>query len=130
MPDVLFVCVHNAGRSRMAEAIFNREAGGRLVAGLRGHSLLSVPMPRSSRRCGRSASTSMRRRAPCSRPRWPTTLAGSSPCAAPSRRPAPATTTPIQAWALDDPKGKPAEEVCRIRDDIIERVCELVAELE
>jgi non-ribosomal peptide synthetase component F len=29
VPDVLFVCVHNAGRSRMAEALFNREAAGR-----------------------------------------------------------------------------------------------------
>jgi len=26
MPEVLFVCVHNAGRSQMAKAIFNREA--------------------------------------------------------------------------------------------------------
>lgn len=26
MPDVLFVCVHNAGRSQMAKALFNREA--------------------------------------------------------------------------------------------------------
>src|SRR5947208_1967827 len=29
---VLFVCVHNAGRSVMAEALFNRAAGGRAEA--------------------------------------------------------------------------------------------------
>lgn len=31
-PIVLFVCVRNAGRSQMAEALFNRAAAGRAVA--------------------------------------------------------------------------------------------------
>ncbi|MBI4339117.1 MAG: hypothetical protein HY680_04095, partial [Chloroflexi bacterium] len=32
MSDVLFVCVHNAGRSQMARALFNREAQRRGLA--------------------------------------------------------------------------------------------------
>ena len=32
MPIVVFVCIQNAGRSQMAEALFNRAAGGRALA--------------------------------------------------------------------------------------------------
>ncbi|MDP9406269.1 MAG: phosphotyrosine protein phosphatase, partial [Actinomycetota bacterium] len=41
-PDVLFVCVHNAGRSRMAEVLFTREAAGRYTAASAG----TAPAPR------------------------------------------------------------------------------------
>jgi arsenate reductase len=30
VPEVLFVCTHNAGRSQMAAALLNREAAGRV----------------------------------------------------------------------------------------------------
>ena len=30
IPEVLFVCTHNAGRSQMAAALLDREAGGRV----------------------------------------------------------------------------------------------------
>ncbi|HYN35885.1 MAG TPA: hypothetical protein VEV82_02810, partial [Actinomycetota bacterium] len=30
VPEVLFVCVHNAGRSQMAAALLDRAAGGRV----------------------------------------------------------------------------------------------------
>ena len=30
LPEVLFVCVHNAGRSQMAAALLERRAGGRV----------------------------------------------------------------------------------------------------
>jgi arsenate reductase len=33
-------------------------------------------------------------------------------------------------WQLDDPAGKPLEEVRRIRDEISERVARLVAKLD
>ena len=29
LPEVLFVCIHNAGRSQMAAALLDHEAGGR-----------------------------------------------------------------------------------------------------
>jgi protein-tyrosine-phosphatase len=31
VPEVLFVCIHNAGRSQMAAALLERHAGGRVV---------------------------------------------------------------------------------------------------
>jgi protein-tyrosine-phosphatase len=33
-------------------------------------------------------------------------------------------------WALDDPKGKPIEQVRQIRDEIEKRVLKLITELE
>ena len=42
----------------------------------------------------------------------------------------PALRVPLQDWQLEDPKGKPPEEVDRIRDDIEERVKRLIAELD
>ena len=37
MATALFVCLHNAGRSQMAAALFDRAAGGRHRALLGGH---------------------------------------------------------------------------------------------
>ena len=42
----------------------------------------------------------------------------------------PALRIPLEDWELEDPKGKPAEEVDRIRDEIEQRVKKLLAELD
>jgi len=42
----------------------------------------------------------------------------------------PALRVPLDDWKLDDPKGKTAEEVAAIRDDIEARVRTLIAELD
>lgn len=42
----------------------------------------------------------------------------------------PALRIPLQDWELQDPKGKPRDEVDRIRDDIEQRVKRLIAELD
>ena len=50
MSRVLFVCLHNAGRSQMRQALFERAAGGRHEAALGGQpSPASACIPRSSR---------------------------------------------------------------------------------
>ena len=46
MPEVLFVCVHNAGRSQMAAALLDHYAGGRVTVRSAG----SEPAERSTRR--------------------------------------------------------------------------------
>jgi len=42
----------------------------------------------------------------------------------------PATWVETEDWGLDDPKGKPLEEVRRIRDDIKARVVRMLGEVE
>ena len=50
MAHVLFVCLHNAGRSQMSQALFERAAGGRHDARLgRARRRASASTPRSSR---------------------------------------------------------------------------------
>ncbi len=49
MASVLFVCLHNAGRSQMSQALFERAAEGRHTALSAGTSPPSRSIPRSSR---------------------------------------------------------------------------------
>ncbi|HVM14071.1 MAG TPA: hypothetical protein VM287_07055 [Egibacteraceae bacterium] len=130
MPDVLFVCVHNAGRSRMAEVLFNREAAGRYTAASAGTqpadrahpevvaALAEVGIdvddgpgrllePELAEAAGRIISMGCDVEEAC-----------------------PATTAPMDDWDLDDPKGQPIERVREIRDDIADRVRALVAGLD
>jgi len=41
----------------------------------------------------------------------------------------PFTTVPVEDWELEDPKGKPIEQVRKIRDEIKKRVAQLVQEM-
>ena len=60
MAHVLFVCLHNAGRSQMSRALFDRAAGGRHSAESAGSDAdpAAASTPRWSRSCASSASTS------------------------------------------------------------------------
>ena len=129
-PLVLFVCVHNAGRSVMAEAFLKRVAGDRYRAMSAGTDPADHPHPEvvsamkevgieldSSR--GRLLTQEMAERAD---------LVIGMGCAV--EETCPALTVPLEDWALDDPKGKSPEEVAAIRDEVSSRVEELVARLD
>jgi arsenate reductase (thioredoxin) len=130
MPDVLFVCVHNAGRSRMAEALFNREADGRWTAASAGTQPADRPHPEVVEALGEVG---------IELPIEPGRLLDAG-LAESARKlfsmgcnvedACPALTVPMEDWALEDPKGKPIERVREIRDDINERVRALIAELD
>jgi arsenate reductase (thioredoxin) len=130
MTDVLFVCVHNAGRSRMAEALFNREAAGRWTAASAGTQPADRPHPEVLEALAELGidlpSTSGRMLTPALADAAGTMI--SMGCDVEDA--CPATTTPMTDWALDDPKGKGVGEVRAIRDDIAARVRDLIAELE
>lgn len=130
MPDVLFVCVHNAGRSRMAEALFNREAAGRYTAASAGTQPADRPHPEvvtALAEVGVELDDE------------PGTMLDGDLLDAAGRvismgcnveESCPATTVETEDWALDDPKGQPIERVRRIRDDIAGRVRALIAEFD
>jgi protein-tyrosine-phosphatase len=128
---VLFVCLHNAGRSQMSAALFERavagchralsagsiaEPGGRVhpqvVAAMRelGIDLSSKRPQRLTRELADRADVVV-------------TMGCGDTCPyIPGKR--------YVDWELEDPKELPIERVRAIRDDIARRVDELVAELD
>ncbi|MGH2808320.1 MAG: low molecular weight phosphatase family protein [Actinomycetota bacterium] len=129
-PKVLFVCVHNAGRSRMAEGFFNDLAGDRYEGLSAGTEPAAAPHPEvvaamkevdveldegpGTMLTQELADTAVR-------------VVGMG-CAV--EEACPALTVPLEDWDLPDPKGKSAEEVAEIRDRIELKVRNLVAQLD
>lgn len=127
-PEVLFVCVHNAGRSQLAAALLKHRSSGRVLVRSAGSAPTADVDP--------AAVEAMAELGIDLRQAFPKPL----------------TTEAVQAsdvvitmgcgdacpvfpgkryldWQLDDPAGQPLEVVRRIRDDIDTRVQALVAEL-
>jgi len=124
---VLFACVHNAGRSQMAAALFNAAAD---PAKARGLSAGTNPSPRvhaevleAMREVGIDLSASGPRLLTDDLARTVTLLitmgCGEQCPYVPGLE--------RDDWELPDPKGRPIEEVRAIRDDIRDRVAALVA---
>jgi protein-tyrosine-phosphatase len=126
MKKVLFACVHNSGRSQMAEAFFNQKAQAKAVATSAGTNPATQVNPTvvsTMREVGLDIAEN--------KPKMLTAgmLEGAARVITMGCNVAeacPATFTPTEDWDLDDPEGKPIEEVRRIRDDIRARVDELV----
>ncbi|TQM66592.1 protein-tyrosine-phosphatase [Actinomadura hallensis] len=128
MPEVLFVCVHNSGRSQMAAALLDHHAAGRV----RVRSAGSAPADEINpvvRAVMAELGLDLSRE-------FPKPLTGEAVQAAdvvitmgcgdvcpvfPGKR--------YLDWELPDPAGLPAEEVRPIRDEIDVRVRALLAEL-
>jgi arsenate reductase len=128
VPEVLFVCVHNAGRSQMAAALLHHHAAGRVLvrsAGSAPADTINTAVVEVMAELGLDLSQEF---------------------------PKPLTTEAVQAadvvitmgcgdacpifpgkryldWQLDDPAGKPVEQVRPVRDEIDRRVQALLAEL-
>jgi arsenate reductase (thioredoxin) len=127
MKTVLFACVHNAGRSQMAAALFNAAAD---PAKARAVSAGTQPGPRvhpevavTMRELGIDLSDA--------KPVLLTDdLARSAELLVTMGC---GETCPVvpglerEDWPLDDPKGRPVEEVRRIRDEVQARVRALVS---
>ena len=125
----MFVCLHNAGRSQMSEALFNEAAGGRHEAESAGTTPAERVHPqvvevmrekgvdleeRRPRRLDRAAAE---------RADVVVTIGCGDECPyIPGKR--------YIDWNLADPKDKSAEDVRTVRDDIETRVRALVRELD
>jgi arsenate reductase len=127
--NVLFVCLHNAGRSQMSAALFTRAAEGRHVAESAGttpgehvHPEVVEAMDEVgidlSENVPQLLTTELAERADVV-----VTMGCGDACPyIPGKR--------YLDWQLPDPKGRPVEDVRRLRDDIERRVVELVHELD
>jgi arsenate reductase len=128
VPEVLFVCIHNAGRSQMAAALLEHHAQGRVRVRSGG----SAPADRinpAALAAMQEIGIDMSRE----RPKLMTddavqtsdvvvTMGCGDACPVyPGKR--------YEDWRLDDPAGKSLEEVRPIRDEIDRRVKALLAEL-
>ena len=128
VPEVLFVCVHNAGRSQMAAALLDHYAEGRVAVRSAGSEPADRVNPRvvaAMEEIGLDVSRE-----------YPKPLTGEAVQDAdvvitmgcgdacpiyPGKR--------YEDWELDDPAGADVDGVRRIRDDIARRVRRLLDEL-
>jgi protein-tyrosine-phosphatase len=125
---VLFVCLHNAGRSQMSEALFARGAGGRHQAASAGTTPAEHVHPeviQAMRELDLDLSGRTPQRLTTELAEWAdvvVTMGCGDECPyIPGRR--------YVDWDLPDPKGRPLAEVRATRDEIRRRVDELVREL-
>jgi arsenate reductase len=127
-PQVLFVCVHNAGRSQLAAALLHRHAAGRVAVRSAGSTPASEVNPAVvavmaelgidvSREFPQRLTTDAVEAADVV-----ITMGCGDACPIfPGKR--------YLDWQLDDPAGLPVERVRPIRDEIDRRVRALLAEL-
>lgn len=126
METVIFACVHNAGRSQMAAAWFNSLAD---PAKARGVSAGTQPGDRvhpivveAMREAGIDLSGNLPQRLTADLAHGSAllvTMGCGDECPF-------VPGLPIDDWPLPDPKGQPIETVRNIRDDIRDRVLELL----
>jgi protein-tyrosine-phosphatase len=128
MAHVLFVCLHNAGRSQMSRALFERAAGGRHTADSAGTTPGERVHPEVVEAMG-ELGVDVSGRVPqlltrelAERADVVVTMGCGDECPyIPGRR--------YVDWDLPDPKGRPLDDVRAIRDDIAGRVEALAREL-
>ena len=124
---VLFVCVHNSGRSQMAEAFARELSGGRLDAESAGtepttslNSVVEAMRERGLDITGQRPKLLTPEMAERADRIFTMGCYGAGAC--------PAFMLDAEDWALDDPHGQPIERVRAIRDDVEARVRALIAE--
>jgi arsenate reductase len=128
VPEVLFVCVHNAGRSQMAAALLDLKAGGRVrvrSAGSDPADRLNPAVVEALGEIGADISKEFPKPITDEAVRAADTVitmgCGDTCPIYPGKR--------YEDWELEDPAGKDVETVRQIRDQIAERVERLLGEL-
>jgi protein-tyrosine-phosphatase len=128
VPEVLFVCVHNAGRSQMAAALLQRYANGRVrvrSAGSEPADAVHPAVVEAMAELGIDISAEVPKGLTDEAVREAdavVTMGCGDACPVyPGKR--------YLDWELEDPAGKSLEDVRRIRDEIDRRVRALTDEL-
>jgi protein-tyrosine-phosphatase len=126
MTYVLFVCNHNAGRSQMAQAFFERDAPAGVEtesAGTNPGDHIWAEVVEVMREVGidiadrtpKRLTVEMQQRADLA-----VTMGCGDAC--------PYVPTTVEDWDLPDPAGRPIDEVRKVRDTIEQRVKQLITE--
>jgi len=128
MPEVLFVCVHNAGRSQMAAGLVRLRSGGRVAvrsAGSDPGEVINPAVVEAMAEVGVDLSDAFPKALTDEAVRAADvviTMGCGDACPVyPGKR--------YEDWTLDDPAGQDLETVRRIRDEIDARVRAIVGEL-
>jgi arsenate reductase len=129
MANVIFVCLHNAGRSQMAQALFERAAKGRhgaRSAGTEPADRIHPEVVEVMAELGLDLSGNVPHELTEADAQWANlvvTMGCGDECPyVPGRR--------YVDWDLPDPQGRPLDQVRATRDDIAARVDALAAELD
>jgi arsenate reductase (thioredoxin) len=129
MARALFVCLHNAGRSQMSAALFEREAAGRHEARSAGTTPAERVHPEvveAMAELGIDLADRRPRLLGREDAEWAdvvVTMGCGDECPyIPGKR--------YIEWDLPDPRGQPVEEVRRTREEIAKRVGALIGELD
>jgi arsenate reductase (thioredoxin) len=127
-PEVLFVCVHNAGRSQMAAGLLERKAGGRvrvISAGSEPANSLNPAVVEAMEELGIDISAERPKKLDEGMVRESDvviTMGCGDACPIyPGKR--------YEDWDLEDPAGKDLETVRTIRDEISKRIDALIGSL-
>jgi arsenate reductase len=125
MARVLFVCLHNAGRSQMSEALFSRAAAGHheaRSAGTEPGERVHPEVVEAMEEIGLFVADRTPRKLSTADAEWAdvvVTMGCGDKCPfIPGKR--------YLDWELEDPKGRPLDEVSRTREEIERRVVELI----
>ncbi|MGZ4389945.1 MAG: arsenate-mycothiol transferase ArsC, partial [Gaiellaceae bacterium] len=126
MTNVLFVCIQNAGRSQMSEALFRLAAGGRHEARSAGSDpaeRVHATVVEAMRELGVELADRMPHQLERADAEWAdivVTMGCGDACPyVPGVR--------YVDWQIEDPAGKDVQQVRRIRDELGERVRALAA---
>ncbi len=129
MVTVLFICIHNAGRSQMAEAFFNKMSEGRhrgISAGSNPADAVNPVAVEAMREVGidigGNKPKKLRKEMILEADLAITMGCGEDAC--------PVVPNELRDWDLEDPHGKPLETVRMIRDEIQLKVKALIKELD
>ncbi len=126
---VLFVCVHNSGRSQMAEAFFNQIAGNKakvFSAGTQSVSEINPTVVKVMREAGLDISHQKPKLLTLEMMENADRVIAMG-CGAEDT--CPASFVPMEDWDIEDPEGKPVDNVRNIRDIIRIKVATLIKEL-
>jgi arsenate reductase (thioredoxin) len=131
MKTVVFVCVHNSGRSQMAEAFFNQIMQGKaqaFSAGTQPGDSINPVVIAAMKEVGIDIGNNKPKMLTLEMVEKADRMITMG-CGAEAGAVCPASFIETEDWALEDPKGQPIEQVRKIRDEIRERINKLVKEI-